>query len=247
MVCPNCGAPLPDTVTMCYSCRTRFNKPNPVNDKSVQSILIEAIEDEKRFMVNVIAVVGLIGVLLEVFATFAPIYKIYTNYDSFTESISDTKTIAIWYWLDVVILLIFSIPGIKYKKNIGGIKLFFGGCGIIGTFRLAVYLRDWFHEQSFKGIIGTVNFSFQAGMYLLFVSFLFTLISGIMLVIYGYDTKSAYKKHNTYNFNGIKNDISINEPDSSERAKNIILGILGIAFAIFCFYMASHYNNSVNP
>lgn len=35
MICPNCGAPLPDTVTMCYSCRKIFDsnaepKTNPV-------------------------------------------------------------------------------------------------------------------------------------------------------------------------------------------------------------------------
>lgn len=25
MICPNCGAPLPDTASMCYSCKARFN------------------------------------------------------------------------------------------------------------------------------------------------------------------------------------------------------------------------------
>ena len=25
MICPNCGAQLPDTVTMCYSCKTKFD------------------------------------------------------------------------------------------------------------------------------------------------------------------------------------------------------------------------------
>lgn len=37
MICPNCGAPLPDTVSMCYSCRTVFKPENQQIKKPTQS------------------------------------------------------------------------------------------------------------------------------------------------------------------------------------------------------------------
>lgn len=38
MVCPNCGAPLPDTVSMCYSCRMVFKPVNhPVQQQMVSA------------------------------------------------------------------------------------------------------------------------------------------------------------------------------------------------------------------
>ena len=37
MVCPNCGAPLPDTVSMCYSCRMVFKPKTQQIQKPTQS------------------------------------------------------------------------------------------------------------------------------------------------------------------------------------------------------------------
>lgn len=37
MVCPNCGATLPDTVSMCYSCRMVFKPNNQQIQKASQS------------------------------------------------------------------------------------------------------------------------------------------------------------------------------------------------------------------
>lgn len=37
MVCPNCGATLPDTVSMCYSCRMVFKPNNQQNQNASQS------------------------------------------------------------------------------------------------------------------------------------------------------------------------------------------------------------------
>lgn len=45
MICPNCGAPLPDTVTMCYSCRKKFDS----SDESIVNPIVNPITDE---MVN---------------------------------------------------------------------------------------------------------------------------------------------------------------------------------------------------
>lgn len=38
MVCPNCGAQLPDTATMCYSCRMKFNKSLPATERHTNEL-----------------------------------------------------------------------------------------------------------------------------------------------------------------------------------------------------------------
>ena len=213
MICPNCNNMIPDGSIRCNYCGYSTNS-FAVNRNTQQLMSYPQVQPQQQYyasqpqyyapqsqhyqnnttgldrnsIILIASIIGLASVVLEFFGTIAPVFKIYTSYDSYSESLSNYEFV-IWFWIDCIVLFLYSLPGVRYIRADGIGKVLFGTCGLLGTFYLISYLRSWFAKQSFDGVLGTVNMSFQAGIYLLFIAHILTFVSGIILIVYGYKNK----------------------------------------------------------
>lgn len=64
MKCPNCGIDLPDTVTMCYSCKRIFQQNNPTNNNYIQYHTTNSTSIQKKSKKKTFIVVSILSMLI---------------------------------------------------------------------------------------------------------------------------------------------------------------------------------------
>lgn len=129
MVCPNCGAPLPDTVSMCYSCRMVFKPMNqPIQQMPITYNYPLAPTPQKRvshpvYKPNIwdLYVSSLLWLFLWIAFLFIPLFivtnsvtkEVYTHYARF-----DKGLLIIYILLFIIYYALFWGKASKLKKFI---------------------------------------------------------------------------------------------------------------------------------
>ena len=180
MICPNCGAQLPDTVRMCYSCRVQFNSNRTgfyVEQPTITSNQY-AYNAKKSDIVKIYTIISIVGILCIFLGTFVPFFQTSSILNNYSWRLFDGNGNQWGTWIICIILSAYSIPGVKYTKSDAIGKVLAGILGI-GLTAYNVYdVIKWFN-QSYSG--KSVDLSLKGGFYLLIIGYAVVLVSGILL------------------------------------------------------------------
>lgn len=142
MICPNCGAPLPDTANMCYSCRIVFQQPPYYNIHPTPKAIKQPL-DIKDFIMPIVIWVTMFVFCFLPFLTFE---------NSVTKEIRKVRLINSVFFMTFFIILFvlyfsFMLGNKKTYKN--AIKL------LISTFLiLLVFLMLGFYPKRQNEVSG---------------------------------------------------------------------------------------------
>ncbi len=180
MICPNCGAKLPDTAMICYSCRTQFQKQQPINQPNnpVQQQTIN-----KTVVLS--CILGLIGACLYAIGVFPPFFSVSSTF-SISHSLYPFHWGFIVSWILAVVFIIFSIPGRKYTTFDAIVKIIFSLIGIGLFIYYTIYIYRWFNDTYYD----SSSLSFGIGFYIMLFGNLLMIISGLILPL-GLDTNET--------------------------------------------------------
>ena len=176
MICPNCGQPLPDTAKMCFSCRTKFDGSGSLPDVAQNNNSYNS--DIVLYILNAL---NLAFLLMVIIGYIVPFYEVSASFSSYTEAIKDIKD-SYLDWIPVVLVGIFSIPGVYYQKVTSILKLIFAfiGTGLIGI--LAWYLDTTAKEQmAGSAYENSIKFQLSTGFYLSLIGFILIIITAFLL------------------------------------------------------------------
>ncbi len=201
MICPNCGESLPDTATMCHTCKIVFATGKPMEEAEprsfasnsnyygkqpysrVQDNFLKYAEamDRANSLFHTGMSIGMLGGAIGVLALFFPFY-------SFALIATVTLIEEELKYFGLLILLFIAL-GVLYASRIKkgkGTGLVLVGFSIIAV-DVCVFLFKYFEIQEKLNITGGNVISPAAGFYTL-------LLSGFLFMTSGIIAKSAYKK-----------------------------------------------------
>lgn len=175
MVCPNCGAQLPDTATMCYSCRVYFNHENHVyyenkSDYIEQTGASLPNQQEDKTLYYAGMIMGVIAGILILVSAFVP----YISFSESKQSIT-LNELSVVYTIEVIVLFIGLVFASALQHGKSNIVV---GIIIIGLaiYRYVQYLKV-LHET---GITSGVHL--DIGHPMIIISGVLALVSGILLI-----------------------------------------------------------------
>jgi hypothetical protein len=202
MICPNCGESLPDTATMCHTCKIVFATGKPMEETAskpsekysnyygerpysrVQNSFLKYADAVERAnsLFHTGMSIGMLGGAIGVLALFFPFY-------SFLNIVTVTLIEEELKYYGLLILLIIAL-GVVYASRIKkgkGSGLVLTGFFIIGV-DVCVFLLKYFEIQEKLNSKGGGNVvAPAAGFYTL-------LLSGLLFMTSGIIAKTAYKK-----------------------------------------------------
>ena len=245
MICPKCGANLPDTAELCWSCRKTFVTDEesltqgtiPIHKMSIKEEIKESFDapkeeqqpiktitpimplsddnedyvpsnyhQRKSLMVkaSLLGLAGVIMLILSIFL-FKPFLRSSQYYIQYGFVEKPMETVMYFGVILIYLLLLFySIPGLKYTKGDAYGKLIFCIGGFMYSFWYMSHFSkvDWAQMQYTKETYDLywweLKTSFQTFRVLTCVGYALTFISGLMLTVSAYtkDEKDMMK-HNT--------------------------------------------------
>lgn len=201
MICPNCGESLPDTATMCHTCKIVFATGKPMEEtlpkssasysnyygerpySRVQDNLLKYADAMERAnaLYHTGMSIGMLGGAIGVLALFFPFYSLMM--------IAKVTLIEEELKYFGLLILLFIALGVLYASRIKkgkGTGLVLSGFSIIAV-DVCVFLFKYFEIQEKLNITGGNFISPAAGFYTL-------VLSGFLFMTSGIIAKSAFKK-----------------------------------------------------
>ena len=201
MICPNCGESLPDTATMCHTCKIVFATGKPMEEtlpkssasysnyygerpySRVQDNLLKYADAMERAnaLYHTGMSIGMLGGAIGVLALFFPFYSLMM--------IAKVTLIEEELKYFGLLILLFIALGVLYASRIKkgkGTGLVLSGFSIIAV-DVCVFLFKYFEIQEKLNISGGNFISPAAGFYTL-------VLSGFLFMTSGIIAKSAFKK-----------------------------------------------------
>ena len=201
MICPNCGESLPDTATMCHTCKIVFATGKPMEEtlpkssasysnyygersySRVQDNLLKYADamDRANKIYHTGMSIGMLGGAIGVLALFFPFYSLMM--------IAKVTLIEEELKYFGLLILLFIALGVLYASRIKkgkGTGLVLSGFSIIAV-DVCVFLFKYFEIQEKLNITGGNFISPAAGFYTL-------VLSGFLFMTSGIIAKSAFKK-----------------------------------------------------
>ena len=201
MICPNCGESLPDTATMCHTCKIVFatgklmeeagpksfaSNSNYYGERSysrVQDNFLKYADamDRANKLYHTGMLIGLLGGAIGVLALFFPFYSLMK-----IATVTLIEEVLKYFGLLIILFIALGVLYASRIKNGKGAGLVLAGFFVIGV-DVCVYLFKYFEIQEKLGINGGNFITPAAGFYTL-------LLSGFLFMTSGVIAKSALKK-----------------------------------------------------
>lgn len=202
--CPRCKTvALKETDQFCYACGCSYTNPTQVplraNVPPVQQmpynvphqgysqgpqyiIIQQAPRNSYQAGIITACIFGIIGAVMSIIGVFMPFYEVSTYAASDSEVLFNSDqvgAIVIIVWS--AILLIYSLPFIKYCKGDGVAKMIVGLADIVSFIYVAASIYRYYGTKSFENNID-INVNFKSGFFLLVFGCLMSAVSGIILI-----------------------------------------------------------------
>lgn len=179
MICPNCGAQLPDTATMCHVCKVYFKyESSTYYGNQVASIeqprnLVSNRDDDKTLYYFGM-IIGILSGCLILLSAFMPFLTSSAYIIKQSVSLSELSN---YYAIEVGVLFVGLILDSLFQHGKSNIAV-----GVI-IFLFAIYRYNQYLELvNESDMAGTVHLG--AGFYMILISGIFAVISGVLLICY---------------------------------------------------------------